>query len=134
MIVDVTITVSQVSRVAVVGANDAGKSTAVKVLAAEQNPTDDAVWKAANLRIAYIAQHAFHHLEKHVQETPTAYITWRSCSSLAISSRLALCSRLASSSLIDDIFDDIGVQRGHLGSPFVKHVKENAEWTLFGPK
>ncbi len=77
MIVDVTLTVSQVSRVAVVGASDAGKSTAVKVLAAEQNPTDGAVWKAADLRIAYIAQHAFHHLEKHVQETPTEYITWR---------------------------------------------------------
>merc|ERR1712137_498902 len=34
-------------------------------------------WKAAGLRLAYVAQHAFHHLEKHMQETPTAYIMWR---------------------------------------------------------
>merc|ERR1740123_2482611 len=35
------------------------------------------IWKAAGLRLAYVAQHAFHHLEKHMQETPTAYIMWR---------------------------------------------------------
>merc|ERR1712050_522945 len=33
--------------------------------------------KAAGLRMAYVAQHAFHHLEKHMQETPTQYIMWR---------------------------------------------------------
>merc|ERR1711972_1204046 len=33
--------------------------------------------KASGLRMAYVAQHAFHHLEKHMQETPTAYIMWR---------------------------------------------------------
>jgi len=27
--------------------------------------------------MAYVAQHAFHHLEKHMQETPTQYIMWR---------------------------------------------------------
>ena len=27
--------------------------------------------------LAYVAQHAFHHLEKHMQETPTLYIIWR---------------------------------------------------------
>jgi elongation factor 3 len=27
--------------------------------------------------MAYVAQHAFHHLEKHMQETPTEYIMWR---------------------------------------------------------
>ena len=29
------------------------------------------------LRLAYVAQHASHHLEKHVQETPAQYIMWR---------------------------------------------------------
>merc|ERR1712159_752088 len=29
------------------------------------------------LRMAYVAQHAFHHLEKHMQETPTQYVMWR---------------------------------------------------------
>jgi len=76
-IVDVSLTVSQVSRVAVIGANGAGKSTAIKVLVGEQKPTEGSIWKAAGLRMAYVAQHAFHHLEKHMQETPTAYIMWR---------------------------------------------------------
>jgi len=35
------------------------------------------MWKAPGLRMAYVAQHAFHHLEKHMQETPTQYIMWR---------------------------------------------------------
>jgi len=76
-IMDVNLTVSQVSRVAVIGANGAGKSTAIKVLVGEQKPTEGTIWKAAGLRMAYVAQHAFHHLEKHMQETPTAYIMWR---------------------------------------------------------
>merc|ERR1711981_1413912 len=76
-IMDVSLTVSQVSRVAVIGANGAGKSTAIKVLVGEQKPTEGSIWKAAGLRMAYVAQHAFHHLEKHMQKTPTEYIMWR---------------------------------------------------------
>merc|ERR1712187_906377 len=76
-IMDVSLTVSQVSRVAVIGANGAGKSTAIKVLVGEQKPTEGTIWKAAGLRMAYVAQHAFHHLEKHMQLTPTQYIMWR---------------------------------------------------------
>merc|ERR1711975_85759 len=76
-IMDVSLTVSQVSRVAVIGANGAGKSTAIKVLVGEQKPTQGTIWKASGLRMAYVAQHAFHHLEKHMQETPTQYIMWR---------------------------------------------------------
>merc|ERR1719169_377187 len=76
-IMDVSLTVSQVSRVAVIGANGAGKSTAIKVLVGEQTPSEGQIWKAAGLRMAYVAQHAFHHLEKHMQSTPTQYIMWR---------------------------------------------------------
>merc|ERR1712127_300410 len=76
-VVDINLTASQVSRVAVIGANGAGKSTAIKVLVGEQKPSVGSIWKAAGLRMAYVAQHAFHHLEKHIQETPTAYIMWR---------------------------------------------------------
>jgi len=76
-IMDVSLTVSQVSRVAVIGANGAGKSTAIKVLVGEQKPSEGAIWKAAGLRMAYVAQHAFHHLEKHLTKTPTDYIMWR---------------------------------------------------------
>merc|ERR1719305_753267 len=76
-IFNVNLTVSQVSRVAVIGANGAGKSAAIKVLVGEQKPTEGTIWKVAGLRLAYVAQHAFHHLEKHMQETPTEYIMWR---------------------------------------------------------
>merc|ERR1712100_761925 len=76
-IMDVSLTVSQVSRVAVVGANGAGKSTAIKVLVGEQKPTEGSIWKAAGLRMAYVAQHAFHHLERHMNKTPLQYIMWR---------------------------------------------------------
>merc|ERR1711976_280134 len=76
-IMDVSLTVSQVSRVAVIGANGAGKSTAIKVLVGEQKPSEGSIWKAAGLRMAYVAQHAFHHLEKHMTRTPVQYIMWR---------------------------------------------------------
>merc|ERR1719446_1499203 len=76
-IMDVNLTVSQVSRVAVIGANGAGKSTAIKILVGEMTPQVGTIWKAAGLRLAYVAQHAFHHLEKHMQESPTQYIMWR---------------------------------------------------------
>jgi elongation factor 3 len=76
-IMDVSLTVSQVSRVAVIGANGAGKSTAIKALVGELLPTKGTIWKAPGLRMAYVAQHAFHHLEKHMTSTPTQYIMWR---------------------------------------------------------
>ena len=76
-IMDVSLTVSQVSRVAVIGANGAGKSTAIKALVGEQAPSKGSIWKAPGLRMAYVAQHAFHHLEKHMSSTPTQYIMWR---------------------------------------------------------
>merc|ERR1712007_104563 len=43
----------------------------------EQKPTEGVIWKAAGLRMAYVAQHAFHHLEKHMTRTATDYIMWR---------------------------------------------------------
>merc|ERR1712036_175281 len=43
----------------------------------EMTPQVGTIWKASGLRMAYVAQHAFHHLEKHMQETPTQYIMWR---------------------------------------------------------
>merc|ERR1711904_760355 len=35
------------------------------------------IWKHQNMRLAYVAQHAFHHLEKHMEKTPVQYILWR---------------------------------------------------------
>jgi elongation factor 3 len=65
------------SRVAVIGANGAGKSTAIKLLIGELKPEVGAIWRHQNMRLAYVAQHAFHHLEKHMEKTPVDYILWR---------------------------------------------------------
>merc|ERR1719389_267786 len=76
-IMDINLTCSQMSRVAVIGANGAGKSTAIKVFVGEMMPQEGTIWKAAGLRMGYVAQHAFHHLEKHMDKTPAQYIMWR---------------------------------------------------------
>jgi elongation factor 3 len=76
-VMDINLTCSQMSRVAVIGANGAGKSTAIKVFVGEMTPQEGTIWKAAGLRLAYVAQHAFHLLEKHMDKTPTQYIMWR---------------------------------------------------------
>lgn len=68
---------SRVSRVAVVGPNGAGKSTAIKLLINELQPSSGSIQKHPNLRLAYVAQHAFFHLEKHLTKTPVQYIMWR---------------------------------------------------------
>jgi elongation factor 3 len=65
------------SRVAVIGPNGAGKSTAIKVLTGEVIPDSGEVVKHPNLRVAYVAQHAFHHVEQHLDKTPNEYIRWR---------------------------------------------------------
>ena len=74
---DIGLQVSQVSRVAVIGPNGAGKSTAIKLLTGELKPSKGTVTQHPNMRMAYVAQHAFHHLEKHMVKTPAQYIMWR---------------------------------------------------------
>lgn len=74
---NVSLTVCMASRVAVVGANGAGKSTAIKLLIGELKPESGSIWRHHNMRLAYVAQHAFHHLEKHLDKTPVDYILWR---------------------------------------------------------
>jgi len=73
----VTLQASLSSRVAVIGPNGAGKSTIIKLLTGELKAEKGTVWKHPNMRIAYVAQHAFHHLEKHLEKTPNEYIQWR---------------------------------------------------------
>ncbi|KAL2914827.1 [NU+] prion formation protein 1 [Polyrhizophydium stewartii] len=65
------------SRVGIIGPNGAGKSTMIKVLTGEVIPQSGTVWKHPNLRVGYVAQHAFHHLEQHLEKTPNQYIQWR---------------------------------------------------------
>merc|ERR1712232_1437536 len=74
---NITLTVCMASRVAVVGANGAGKSTAIKLLIGELKPDSGTIWRHQNMRLAYVAQYAFHHLEKHLDKTAVDYILWR---------------------------------------------------------
>jgi len=74
---DISIQCALNSRVAVLGPNGAGKSTVIKVLTGEVEATSGDVWKHPTLRVAYVAQHAFHHVEQHLDKTPNEYIRWR---------------------------------------------------------
>ncbi|KAJ3393680.1 translational elongation factor EF-1 alpha [Lobulomyces angularis] len=74
---NISIQVSMASRVGCVGENGAGKSTMIKVLTGELVPQVGEVWKHNQARIAYVAQHAFHHIEEHLDKTPNEYIRWR---------------------------------------------------------
>ena len=60
----ITLVVPKGSCVTLLGGNGAGKSTMIKLLTGELEPTNGLVWKHPNLRIAYVAQHAFHHIEQ----------------------------------------------------------------------
>jgi len=52
----ISLTVCMASRVAVIGANGAGKSTAIKLLIGELKPEIGSVWRHQNMRLAYVAQ------------------------------------------------------------------------------
>jgi elongation factor 3 len=75
----VTVQVCLASRVACVGVNGAGKSTMIKLLTGELEPDEGSgeVYKHPNVRVGYIAQHAFHHIENHLDKTANEYICWR---------------------------------------------------------
>jgi elongation factor 3 len=76
---NVSVQVSLSSRVACVGENGAGKSTMIKLLTGELEADEGSgeVWKHPNCRVGYIAQHAFHHIEHHLDQTANDYIRWR---------------------------------------------------------
>jgi elongation factor 3 len=78
---DVNVKMSLSSRVAVVGGNGAGKSTLIKMIVGETQPTNLGggckLFIHHNLRVAYVSQHAFFHIEQHLDDAPAAYIQWR---------------------------------------------------------
>jgi elongation factor 3 len=76
-ITDISFQVSLGSRIAVIGPNGAGKSTLVNVLTGELVPTSGDVYQHENIRIAYIKQHAFAHIDNHLDKTPSEYNQWR---------------------------------------------------------
>jgi elongation factor 3 len=69
--------VSLGSRVACIGRNGAGKSTVIKMLTGQLQPTTGTVWQHGGVKVAYVAQHAFHHIEKHLDKSANEYIRWR---------------------------------------------------------
>ena len=74
---DINFQCSLSSRIAVIGPNGAGKSTLINVLTGELLPTSGEVYVHENCRIAYIKQHAFAHIDNHLDKTPSEYIQWR---------------------------------------------------------
>lgn len=74
---DINFQCSLSSRIAVIGPNGAGKSTLINVLTGELLPTEGEVYVHENCRIAYIKQHAFAHIDNHLDKTPSEYIQWR---------------------------------------------------------
>ena len=73
---DITFQCSLGSRIAVIGPNGAGKSTLVNVLTGELIPTSGEVYQHENIRIAYIKQHAFAHIDHFLDKTPSEYIQY----------------------------------------------------------
>ncbi len=77
---DVKLKMSLSSRIAVLGANGAGKTTLIKMIVGETMPSNMGQCKFFihhNLRIAYVSQHAFYHVEQHLEDAPAKYIQWR---------------------------------------------------------
>ncbi len=78
---DVSVKLCLASRVAVIGANGAGKTTLIRLLVGEISPDEGAgageVWAHHNLRVSYVAQHSFRHVEQHLDKSPVAYLQWR---------------------------------------------------------
>jgi hypothetical protein len=48
--------------------------TLIKIITGEHKSSGGTVWRHPNLRMAYVAQHAFHHLEEHLDTTPLKYM------------------------------------------------------------
>ncbi|KAH8073172.1 ATPase [Aureococcus anophagefferens] len=71
--------ISFTRRVACIGPNGAGKSTLIKALVGETKPDAGSpeIYRHQNCRVAYVAQHAFHHIEQHLEMSPVEYIQWR---------------------------------------------------------
>lgn len=78
---DVNVKMSLSSRVAILGNNGAGKSTLIKMIVGETQPSNlgsgAKLFIHHNLRVAYVSQHAFFHIEQHLEDAPAAYIQWR---------------------------------------------------------
>lgn len=82
-IIEANVKISLSSRVAVIGPNGAGKSTLIKMIVQETEPDPveegafSEVYKHHNVRVAYVAQHSFHHVEQALDMSPVDYMKRR---------------------------------------------------------
>jgi ATPase subunit of ABC transporter with duplicated ATPase domains len=74
---DMNLTMSQASCTLLVGGELAGKTTALKILAGEEVPTQGLFMKASGLRVSCFAERTLHRLDDHAHETPEQYMMWR---------------------------------------------------------
>ncbi|KAI9710651.1 MAG: translational elongation factor EF-1 alpha [Chrysothrix sp. TS-e1954] len=74
---DISFQCSLSSRIAIIGPNGAGKSTLSNIVTGELIPTHGDIYQHENIRIAYIKQHAFAHIDHHLDKTPNEYLQWR---------------------------------------------------------
>ena len=77
---NVNLKMSLSSRIAVLGANGAGKTTLVRMIVGDSKPSNFGQCRLFihhNLRVAYVSQHAFFHVEQHIENSPASYIQWR---------------------------------------------------------
>ena len=72
-----SVQVSLSSRIGCLGPNGAGKSTSIKLLTGQLEPDKGKIWNFPGVKIGYIAQHAFVHIEQHLDKTANEYIRWR---------------------------------------------------------
>jgi len=79
ILTDASVSVTLGSRVVLLGANGAGKTTFLKILVGDLPVTSGKgeAWTHHNLRVSYIAQHSLHHLEEYLNSNPIAYIQER---------------------------------------------------------
>jgi len=79
VLTDASVSVTLGSRVVLLGANGAGKTTFLKILVGdlEANQGQGEAWTHHNLRVSYIAQHSLHHLEEYLNSNPIAYLQER---------------------------------------------------------
>jgi|SaaInlStandDraft_6_1057023.scaffolds.fasta_scaffold08080_3 elongation factor 3 len=74
---NINLYVSMVSKIAVVGKNGGGKSTTIKLLIGELEPQSGKVDRNPNGRVAYISQHSFEQINRHLDKTANEYIRYR---------------------------------------------------------
>ena len=70
---DMSLNVSNGSRIAIVGKNGAGKSTLLKLMSGELQVSKGEFHRHCNLKIAHITQHHVEHLSSFLECTPVEY-------------------------------------------------------------